>query len=100
MAKTTSIYTRVEPEIKEQAEQVLLKLGVPMANAINMFLHQVVMHNGFPFAVKIQNKPLDLSMMTMNQLNAALEEGLADVKAGRITSAKQVREELLGMLES
>ena len=37
MSKTASIYARVEPEIKEQAEMVLDKLGIPMSNAINIF---------------------------------------------------------------
>jgi addiction module RelB/DinJ family antitoxin len=37
LSKTTSIFTRVEPEIKEQAEMVLNKLGISMSNAINIF---------------------------------------------------------------
>ena len=37
MSKTTSIFARVEPEIKEQAEMVLNKLGISMSNAINIF---------------------------------------------------------------
>ena len=43
MAKTSNIFTRVDPEIKEQAEQVLERLGIPMSNAVGMFLRQVVM---------------------------------------------------------
>lgn len=43
MAKTTSIFARVDPEIKEQAERVLHKLGIPMSSAVNIFLRQVVM---------------------------------------------------------
>ena len=43
MSKTTSIFVRVEPEIKEQAEKVLNKLGIPMSNAINIFLRQVIL---------------------------------------------------------
>ena len=62
MPKSSSIYTRVEPELKEQAEKVLSKLGMPMANAINLFLHQVVLQEGIPFDVKLpQRKPLDPS---------------------------------------
>ena len=37
MSKIASIYARVEPEIKEQAEMVLNKLGISMSNAINIF---------------------------------------------------------------
>jgi len=37
MPKSSSIYTRIEPEIKEQAELVLSELSIPTANAINLF---------------------------------------------------------------
>ena len=30
-----------EPEVKEQAEQVLDQLGIPMSNAVGMFLRQI-----------------------------------------------------------
>ena len=33
MARTSNVFARVEPEIKEQAEQVLDQLGIPMSNA-------------------------------------------------------------------
>ena len=36
MARTSNIYVRVEPNIKEQAEVVLEKLGIPMSNAISI----------------------------------------------------------------
>lgn len=38
MARTSNIYVRVEPDIKEQAEAVLEKLGIPMSNAVSIFL--------------------------------------------------------------
>ena len=34
MARTANVFVRVEPEVKEQAEQVLDRLGIPMSNAI------------------------------------------------------------------
>jgi DNA-damage-inducible protein J len=49
VSKTASFFGRVEPEIKEQAEMVLSKLGIPMSNAINIFLRQVVLQNGLSF---------------------------------------------------
>ena len=61
MARTSNIYVRVEPDIKEQAEVILEKLGIPMSNAVSIFLRQVIMQNGLPFEVKIPNdKPLSL----------------------------------------
>ena len=31
MARTANVFARVEPEVKEQAEQVLDRLGIPMS---------------------------------------------------------------------
>ena len=95
MPKSSSIYTRVEPEIKEQVEQVLSKLGIPMANAINLFLHQIVLHDGLPFEVKLpQGKPLDYSMMSFERFDAEMEKGLADLNAGKTVSPEQIRENM------
>lgn len=95
MAKSSSIYTRVEPEIKEQAEQVLSQLGIPVANAINLFLHQVVLQQGIPFDVKLpQSMPVDYSALTEEQFNAEIEKGLASLNAGKIVPSAQVRENM------
>jgi DNA-damage-inducible protein J len=39
-------FTRVEPEVKSQAEMVLKQLGIPMSNAIEQFLRQIVLQRG------------------------------------------------------
>ena len=95
MAKSSSIYTRVEPEIKEKAEQVLSSLGIPVASAINLFLHQVVLQRGIPFDVKLpQRIPLDYSTLSQEELDAEIKKGLDDFEAGRTMSATQVQEKM------
>lgn len=37
ISKTANVYTRVDPDTKEQAETILNYLGIPMSNAIGMF---------------------------------------------------------------
>ena len=79
MAKTTNLYIRVEPEVKEQAENILEKLGIPVSNAVNMFLKQVIMQNGIPFDVKLyESKPLEMEALSETQLNDELEKGYSD----------------------
>ncbi len=56
MAKTAMITTRVDPDLKADAEKVLGKLGISTAEAINLFLSQVRLRKGLPFDVKIPNK--------------------------------------------
>lgn len=95
MARTSNIFARVEPEIKEQAEHVLEQLGIPMSNAIGLFLRQVVMQRGIPFDVKLQqNKPLFIGNLSEENFNAEIEKGLADLCAGRVASADRVAEKI------
>jgi len=56
MAKTAMITTRVDPDLKGDAEKVLHKLGISTTEAINLFLSQVRLRKGLPFDVKIPNK--------------------------------------------
>ena len=91
MPRTSNIYARIEPEIKEQAETVLEQLGIPMSNAIGLFLRQVVLQRGIPFAVKLPgNKPLVAGSLTEEEFNAEIEKGFADLADGRIVSAESV----------
>ena len=96
MSKTTSVFARVEPETKEQAEIVLNKLGIPMSNAINIFLKQIVLQNGLPFEVTLNhNKPLSYEDLSIEDFNNEIEKGLTDLQSGRIVSADKVAERLV-----
>jgi addiction module RelB/DinJ family antitoxin len=91
MQRTSSVFARVEPEIKEQAEQVLSQLGIPMSNAIGLFLRQVIMQRGIPFDMKLPTqKPVAIGAMNTAQLNAELEKGYADVVSGRLYDLNDV----------
>jgi addiction module RelB/DinJ family antitoxin len=95
MSKSASIYTRVEPEVKEQAEQILSKLGIPVAGAINLFLHQVVLRKGIPFNVSLPpDAPLDYSALTAEQFDAEIEKGISSLEAGRVVLSQDVRKKM------
>lgn len=95
MARTSNIFARVEPEIKEQAEKVLERLGIPMSNAVGMFLRQVVLQRGIPFEMKLpQTEPLSYSSLTKEQFDVEMEKGMADVKAGKVYSADAIEAEM------
>ena len=90
MARTSNVFARVEPNIKEKAESVLDQLGIPMSNAIGMFLRQVVIHRGIPFDVKLpENAPLLLATMTKEQFDAEITKGMDDIEQGRVFSAEE-----------
>jgi DNA-damage-inducible protein J len=56
MGKSQTIRARVEPALKRDAEAVLKKIGLTSSEAINLFLTQVRLNKGLPFAVRIPNK--------------------------------------------
>ena len=93
MARTSNVFARVEPEIKEQAEQVLSQLGIPMSNAVGKFLRQVVLQQGIPFEIKLPSRPLNYHMLTEEQFDKELEKGMSDIKAGKVYSSEEVEEE-------
>lgn len=95
MARTSNIFARVEPDIKDQAEAILNQLGIPMSNAIYLFLRQVVLQRGIPFDLKLsQTKPLSFASLTDEQFNKEVEAGLADLTKGRVISAEKVNENM------
>ena len=99
--RTASIYTRVDPETKEQAELILAELGIPMSNAVGMFLKQVVIQRGIPFEMKLPSaRPLVIGEMTREQFNAEMQAGLDDIQAGRVVSADDVEAEMRRIYEA
>ena len=89
-AKSANLYARIEPDVKEQAENILSALGIPASNAINMFYKQIILNRGLPFEVKIPTaKPVNATVLTEAELNAELEKGYADMVAGRTKPARQ-----------
>ena len=92
--RTANVYTRVDPETKEQAEAILNQLGIPMSNAIGMFLKQVVLQRGMPFDMKLPAaRPVAMGNLTKEQLDAEIRLGMEDIAAGRVVSEEAVRAE-------
>ena len=50
MKKTTTLNLRVNPDVKRRDEEVLSQLGIPMSTAIDIYLKQISMTGGIPFA--------------------------------------------------
>lgn len=89
MEKTTTLNLRVNPAVKQQAEEVLKQLGVPMATAVDMFLRQITLTGGIPFEVTLPKAPpsINADAMTVEQLRAELMAGYEEVKAGKVQDA-------------
>ncbi len=93
--KSANLYARIEPDVKEQAESILAVLGIPASNAINMFYKQIILNRGLPFEVRIPStRPADVSGLSVDDLDAELDKGYADMQAGRTKPAAQAFAEI------
>lgn len=52
MAKTDTLNIRIEPELKKEVEGTLNDLGMNIAEAVTIFLKQVVLTDSIPFTIK------------------------------------------------
>ena len=91
-AKTMT--SRMDSDIKEQAQELFAELGMDMTTAINVFLRQAIQHRGFPFDVTLRKpnretleaiaevremKKHPEKAKTYNSFSELLEEVKADV---------------------
>ena len=54
--KTAMIRARVEPDLKDDAENILKKLGLKPSQAITLFYKQVVLNKKVPFEISLSLK--------------------------------------------
>ena len=89
MEKTATLNLRVNPTVKERAEAVLSRLGIPMSTAIDIYLNQIFLTGGIPFAVTLPNAPDDINadLMSVEEIRAQLQEGYNDMLAERVENA-------------
>jgi len=87
--KTTTLNLRVNPDVKRRAEEVLSQLGIPMSTAIDIYLKQISMTGGIPFAVTLPKAPVSVNadLMTTDEIHAKLKDGYNDIEKGNVQDA-------------
>jgi addiction module RelB/DinJ family antitoxin len=81
--KTANVLARVEPEVKEQAEAIMGKLGVPASTVINMLYRQIIMTKSIPFSLSVPSTPVARDEMDTAAFDAMMQQGLNEAKAGQ-----------------
>lgn len=90
MNKTVNLNVRMQPEIKDEAEKILSKLGISSSNAIDMFYRQIILNKGLPFELKLPETQFpDISELNGEVVIQLLEEGMRDVEEGRTLEVDQ-----------
>lgn len=88
--KTANVLARVEPEVKQQAEEIMQQLGIPVSVVINMLYKQIIMKKGIPFSLSLSAKPATLDEMDAATFNSIMENGLKQAKNGESIEAEDV----------
>ena len=78
--KTANVTARIQPNIKEQAEAILERLGIPVSVFIGMTYRQVIMRDGVPFSLDIPDKLATRDSITQAEFNTMMQTGLAQAK--------------------
>ena len=88
--KSATLNLRVNPQVKESAELVLNQLGIPMSTAVTMYLNQIALTGGIPFAVTLPKAPASINadMMSDEALVNKLECGITNAEQGHVHDAK------------
>lgn len=93
--KTANVTARIQPEIKEQAEAVLEKIGIPVSVLIDTLYRKIIMTGGIPYSLSIPRIPT-IDDMSKDRFDAVMQKGYDEAKDGVGLTAdeafKKVRE--------
>lgn len=80
-AKTANVMARVEPNVKQQAEEIMEMLGIPVSVVINTLYKQIIMTHSIPFSLSIPSAPVARDEMDEAAFHAMMERGMKEAKA-------------------
>ncbi len=93
-AKSANVSVRVEPEIKNEAEEIISELGLSVSAVINSLYKQIILHNGLPYSLTIPRPPKSVDEMSKAEFNAMMETGLAQAENNESMPADNAFSEL------
>lgn len=89
-AKTANVTARIQPNIKEQAEAILERLGIPVSVFIDMTYRQVIMRDGVPFSLNIPDKFITRDTLTKAEFDTMMQNGLTQAKCDDSVSVNEM----------
>jgi len=81
--KTATARALLDPKVKEEAEEILKKLGLSVSKSFELFYRQVIVQRGLPFELHIPNEK------TMKAI-----ENSREGKGQRFSSAQELFDDL------
>ena len=92
--KTANVTARIQPNMKEQAEAILDRLGIPVSVFIDMTYRQVIMRDGVPFSLDIPDKFATRDSITKAEFDTMMQTGLSQAKRNDSVSVDEAFEQL------
>ena len=89
-AKTANVMARVEPSVKEQAEEIMEMLGIPVSVVINTLYKQIIMTRSIPFSLSVPPVPVARDETDEAAFHAMMERGLSEARADKSRAASDV----------
>lgn len=86
--KSANVTARIQPEIKQQAEAVLERIGLPVSVLIDTLYRQIIMTGGVPYPLTVPKLPTRDSL-TDEQFNAVMETGHDQALSGEGLPARE-----------
>jgi len=92
--KTANVVARVEPQVKQEAEEILGQIGLSASTLINALYKQIIIQRAVPFQMVAYNRPKSLDEMSGQEIDAMLAEGLRQAKSGQGGTAESMFAEI------
>lgn len=88
MAKSASLYIRIDPQVKADVEAIYSRYGMSITEAINIFLYESRNVGGLPFDLR-PPKPNAETLAAMQESDVIIQSG-----KGRFDNADDLLKEL------
>ena len=92
--KTANVNSRMKLDVKQRAEGILDRLGIPRSVAIDMYYRQIIAHNGIPFTLTLPATVPSRDEMTTAQFDQMMATGLQQAKEDDSFDVEEVFQEL------
>lgn len=93
MQKNSTISLRVDSDLKNDVENILNTLGIPMTTAIIMYFNQIKMRNGIPFTPVISN-PRTYADYSNDELIMMADSSISEYNKGKSLDSSDVESKI------
>lgn len=87
--KNSNVNVRIKESVKQEAEEILEKIGISRATAIDIYYRQIILNKGIPFSIKLPDKNIN-----KEELKNIINKGYKEAKEGNVADLEDVFNEL------